>query len=387
MKKQKIINSPQMGSKQSTKFWNFVGGEVPELVLYGEIAQDSWWGDEVTHTQFASDLKALGNVGEIVVRINSGGGDVFAANAIYCLLKDHEAKITVKIDGWAASAATVIAMAGDSIEIPASAIFMVHDPKTVLCGAFSKEECEAQAKSIETVKNSIVESYATKTGKSHEELSQIMSNETWYTGQEAVDAGFCDVVTTYTQDQGGTILNYAGLDPQKHKDFPARLMPLYTASANNNPQKAERPLENNITENKIQNKEEGKKMDLEELKKTHPELVAQIINAAKAEAVAEERKRIQNIEEIAMDGFEAEAHKAKFETGASPESYAMSVQRSIKEQGTAYLTNRADDAKASHINEVKPAVGNLGNQGAEVVNEATVAFHQYQAKQAKRKGL
>lgn len=381
MQKQKIINSPQMGGKQNTKFWNFVGGEVPELILYGEIAQDTWWGDEVTHTQFASDLKALGNVGEIVVRINSGGGDVFAANAIYCLLKDHEAKITVKVDGWAASAATVIAMAGDTIEIPASAIFMVHDPKTVLYGAFSKEECEAQAKSIETVKNSIIESYATKTGKSHEELSQIMTNETWYTGQEAVDAGFCDIVTTYTQNQGGTMLNYAGLDPKKHRNFPARLMPLYTASANSKPQKAENPKEN---ENKIKNEKEGKAMDLEELKKTHPESVALIINAAKAEAVAEERKRIQEIEEIAMEGFEAEANKAKFETGASPESYAMSVQRAIKEQGNAYLVNRADDATASRINEVKPGVE---NQGAEVVNEATQALRKFQAKQKERKGL
>ena len=104
------------------KFWDFIAAAADkpaELILYGEISSYSWWGDEITPQQFSEDLRAIGDVTEIVVRINSGGGDVFAANAIYTRLKDHKATITVKIDGWAASAATIIAMAGDTIQIPA----------------------------------------------------------------------------------------------------------------------------------------------------------------------------------------------------------------------------------------------------------------------------
>ena len=103
---------------KAAKFWNFIPA-VPqenkpaELILYGEISSESWWGDEVTPRQFGEELAALGDVPEIVVRINSPGGDVFAANAIYTRLKDNAATITVKIDGWAASAATIIAAAGD----------------------------------------------------------------------------------------------------------------------------------------------------------------------------------------------------------------------------------------------------------------------------------
>jgi ATP-dependent protease ClpP protease subunit len=109
----------------SKKFWSFVAAadnKPAELILYGDISSYSWWGDEVTPQQFNDDLIALGDVSEIVVRINSGGGDVFAANAIYTRLKDHKAKIIVKVDGWAASAATIIAMAGDTIQIPANTL-------------------------------------------------------------------------------------------------------------------------------------------------------------------------------------------------------------------------------------------------------------------------
>lgn len=112
----------QAQNPKNKHFWSFRDAAeenaAPELILYGDIASETWWGDEVTPRQFTEELNALGSVPEIVVRINSGGGDVFAANAIYTRLKDNPAKITVKIDGWAASAATIVAMAGDVIEIP-----------------------------------------------------------------------------------------------------------------------------------------------------------------------------------------------------------------------------------------------------------------------------
>lgn len=135
---------------QNKHFWSFRAAAddnaAPELILYGDIASETWWGDEVTPRQFTEELSALGTVPEIVVRINSGGGDVFAANAIYTRLKDNPAKITVKIDGWAASAATIVAMAGDVIEIPANGVFMVQDIEDVALAGFENIVADAKFK-------------------------------------------------------------------------------------------------------------------------------------------------------------------------------------------------------------------------------------------------
>ena len=117
------------------RFWSFrnsseTGGDA-ELVLYGSISSTSWWGDEVTPKQFSDDLKALGDIQALTVRINSGGGDVFAAFAIYNRLLDLRkkgVKVSAVVDGWAASAATVICMGAEKISIPAAAMFMIHDP-------------------------------------------------------------------------------------------------------------------------------------------------------------------------------------------------------------------------------------------------------------------
>ena len=152
--------NPAQKKPVNKHFWTFRAAAeesaAPELILYGDIASETWWGDEVTPRQFSDELNALGAVAEIVVRINSGGGDVFAANAIYTRLKDNKAKIIVKIDGWAGSAATIIAMAGDVIEIPGNGVFMVHDPKMGAMGYFSAEDFKKAAAELEVIKQSIV---------------------------------------------------------------------------------------------------------------------------------------------------------------------------------------------------------------------------------------
>ena len=182
---------------------------APELILYGDIASETWWGDEVTPLQFTEELNALGNVPEIVVRINSGGGDVFAANAIYTRLKDSTATITVKIDGWAASAATIIAAAGDKVLIARNGVMMYHDPAMNLRGYFKADELEKQIAALAVIKNSIVNALAIKTGKTEEEVSEIMKAETWYTGAEAVENGFADELTD--EGAGATYENRGGV--------------------------------------------------------------------------------------------------------------------------------------------------------------------------------
>jgi ATP-dependent protease ClpP protease subunit len=168
-----------------------------ELLLYGEIASDQpWWegGDLVTPRQFYEDLKALGAKSNITVRINSAGGDVFAAQAIYTQLKTSAAKVTVIVDGLAASAASIVAMAGDTVKIPANAMMMIHNPAIGLVGYYTAEEMERFAEQLDAVKESIVNAYMAKTGLDRKALSKMMDEETWMTGEEAVEKGFADEV-------------------------------------------------------------------------------------------------------------------------------------------------------------------------------------------------
>ena len=184
----------------------------------------------MTPQQFNKELAALGDVPEIVVRINSGGGDVFAANAIFTRLKDHTAKITVKIDGWAASAATIIAMAGDTIKIARNGVFMIHDPAMTVWDTFRAEDFEKMADELKVIKQSIVNTYAMKTGMGADEIAALMSEEKWWTGDEAVTNGFCDElmfeeIQTETTNAHKIIVNSVEMDLSTLKNVPQALYP------------------------------------------------------------------------------------------------------------------------------------------------------------------
>lgn len=175
------------------KFWNFIKNESSdsaELYLYGEISSESWWGDEVTPKQFAEELNALGKVDSLDVYIFSPGGDVFAGFSIYSILDRFDGTITAHIDGLAASAATVVAMAADRILIPASATFMIHNAWTYASG--NKYDLAEMIKQLEMIDGQIADIYQAKTGKDIEDIKALMDAETWMTGAEAVENGFAD---------------------------------------------------------------------------------------------------------------------------------------------------------------------------------------------------
>lgn len=183
------------------KFWQIrnISEEEAEIVLYGEIYSDGeLWLDEegniTTPRQFYEDLKALGDVKNITVRINSIGGDIFAAQAIYTQLKSHKAKVIAIVDGIAASAASVVAMAGDVVKMPNNALMMIHNPAMGMLGYFTADEMKKYAKQLEVVKEGIVNAYAAKTGLDTEIISRMMDKETWMTGKEAKELGFVDEV-------------------------------------------------------------------------------------------------------------------------------------------------------------------------------------------------
>lgn len=172
------------------KFWEIraAGGKSAELNLYGPISSKSWYGDEVTPKQLTSDLKALGDISSITVRINSGGGDVFAGIAIYNILKSHKAKVATRVEGLAASAASIIAMAGDEILMPTGSMMMVHNPSTY-AGGQAKDFREV-ANMLDKVRENLIDIYVEKTGLSRSTIGKQLDDETWLSADEAVTHGY-----------------------------------------------------------------------------------------------------------------------------------------------------------------------------------------------------
>lgn len=182
------------------KFWNWIKNEDTgqrELWLEGVIAEESWWGDEVTPAIFKEELHA--GSGAIVLHINSPGGDCIAASQIYTMLMDYPADVTVQIDGVAASAASVIAMAGTTVRMSPTALMMVHNPWTTAMG--DAEEMKKAIDLLSEVKESIINAYQIKTGLSREKLSNIMDAETWLNAHKAKELGFCDEVLYEESDE------------------------------------------------------------------------------------------------------------------------------------------------------------------------------------------
>ena len=174
------------------KFWNWIkdSDETRTLRLEGPIDEESFWGDEITPQMFRDALNA--GEGAVTVWINSPGGNVFAAAEIYTMLKDYKGSITVKIDAIAASAASVVAMAGDVVQMSPVAMLMIHDPSTVAMG--NTKDMEKAIEVLNEVKESIINAYASKSGLSHARIANLMSNETWMNAKKAVELGFADEV-------------------------------------------------------------------------------------------------------------------------------------------------------------------------------------------------
>lgn len=174
------------------KFWNWVRneGEPAVLVLNGEISDETWFGDEVTPKLFKSELDKC--QGDIAVWINSPGGDVFAAAQIYNMLMDYPHNVTVKIDGLAASAASVIAMAGTEVQMSPVAMMMIHNPMTVAIG--DSAEMQKAISMLDEVKESIMNAYEIKTGLTRARISHLMDAESWFNAKKAVELGFADTI-------------------------------------------------------------------------------------------------------------------------------------------------------------------------------------------------
>ena len=186
------------------KFWKWLRNKAPTegvpdeeertLILNGTIAEESWFDDDVTPALFKSELESGG--GNVTVWINSPGGDCFAAAQIYNMLTSYKGHVTVKIDGLAASAASVIAMAGDSVLVSPVSMIMIHNPATMAIG--DRGDMQKAIEMLDSVKDSIINAYVAKTGLSRNKLSKLMDDETWMDANKAVELRFADDIMKRT---------------------------------------------------------------------------------------------------------------------------------------------------------------------------------------------
>ena len=189
------------------KFWNFTEDDSGRtLRIEGQIADETWFGDEVTPQVFKNDLHA-GN-GDITLWINSPGGDVFAAARIYNMLMDYKGDVHVVIDGLAASAASVIAMAGTTVSMSPVAMMIIHIPWTVAQG--EAKDMQKVIEMLGEIKESIINAYELRTGLSRTKLSHLMDSESWFNAKKAVELGFADKILFDKQkDQGLETKSYS----------------------------------------------------------------------------------------------------------------------------------------------------------------------------------
>ncbi|MGG1442101.1 head maturation protease, ClpP-related [Brevibacillus laterosporus] len=324
------------------RFWQIrnINEEEGELILYGNIAsKKSWWDESnegIYPRQFADDLRSLGNIKNLTVRLNSNGGDVFAATAIYTQLKAHQSNVTVIIDGVAASAATIIMSAADTVKAPSNALIMVHNPLFVLYGYYNTEDLSKMSGVLETVKDSILNSYVNKTSRDRKELSDMMDKETWLTAEEAKEQGFVDEImfeesieASFTNDNKFLVVNSVAHDMSKFQTRPA-ITPVPVAK------KPDIPVIPLVATTKKKGDETVEIKNIEELKATYPELCNQLV----AEASESERKRIEEIDSVSASIDPDLLNKAKYIEPMDAAQLALAAIKADSSKGKQYLSSR-----------------------------------------------
>jgi len=211
--------------KHKQKFWQMKQAEnnSADINIDGEIVSDEWEDSDTSAAGFRDDLKGLGDVATINLHINSPGGSVFEGIAIYNMLKQHKATVNTYVDGLAASIASVIAMAGDTIFMPRNSMLMIHNPWTMAVGNAS--DLRKQADELDTITKSSVVTYLNKAGDKLDEetLKQLMDEETWLTADESIGYGLADEVL----ESNSAVACLNGDMVQRFKHIPKQLINTY----------------------------------------------------------------------------------------------------------------------------------------------------------------
>ena len=337
------------------KFWNVMKNDEEksaELILYGSIGSDEYW-DDISDKAFKQDIENLGDVENITLHINSPGGSVFSAVAIANTLKNHKAKITANIDGLAASAATIITSACDTVRMPKNALFMVHNPITFAYG--NNQDMQKTLEMLNKVKNSIIETYLNKAKTDKETLSELMDNETWMSAEEAKEYGFVDEILDESVEkeviENKLIINNMAFDISRFKNFKEkknqdpRIINI-SVNSTGSPEEIDDKFRDilNSTENQ---KNEGGNMTLEELKNKFPELCNQIFNEGKEAGITKERDRMREIDNLDVSNYSELVENAKYNEPVEASVLAVNILNKQKEERTQKLQNIKNESQSN----------------------------------------
>lgn len=365
----------------SKKFWQIKNSAnaASEILLYGPIASEhSWFGDEVTAKDFSSDLESLGNA-PVTVRINSGGGDVFAAHAIHNLLLKYKGRVTVAIDGLCASAATIVAMADDKIIMPTNALFMIHNPMIALDNYYQAAELGKMVAALDKIKDSIVASYRKRCKASAEELQAMMDAETWLSAEECLAQGFIDEIEGNVEvvlDDKQLVINSAAYDISTFKNFAALKNHVRTPKEVTNKMTNLEAILNKLGLGKLL--EEAPADAPTASKPANAAGTVPVDNAqAVAAAVAAERQRINALQAVDAKGNAAVAAiintaLAKGQTLDEVQPYIDAVQAAPLNSAQKLVENMLKDNKDSGVDNVN---GNPQNQDDEQKAAEAKAMH------------
>ena len=396
MKKKRITftNGPQPDTVR--KCWNIItgaGSDSAEITLYGDVCSQhptDWWtgeplpGQYITPEGFLDDLALIKDKSEIVVKINSGGGDLYTGIAIHNALKGLKGHKTVVIEGLAASAASVIACAGDEVQVHAGSIIRIHGAAVGTCDYLTAEDVKKIAKNLEAANNAIAQIYHEKTGLEVDTLRSMMKAETWMVGKDAVDKKFANTLLSsdgpsmsLTADKKVLLIAGVRHDLKAFHNIPGNIPVEQDAPDPQSVANKNKPLVSGEGETTMTEKE---------LRAQFPDIVAAIeaaaVENARTEAVTQERARLQSIEEIESQIGNAELiAEAKYGKGAcSAEQLALRAMQAQAKLGTAHLDGLKKDGDASGVKNVagNPNSGN-GDDGSDDAAELQGIMNVYKA--------
>ncbi len=319
-----------------------ISNREKELILYGDIVSEKpWFNDSedlfITPSYFLEQMDDLKGAEKITVRLNSGGGSVYVALAIYNYLKELSAEKIVVIDGICASAATVIAMAGDIVKIPKTALFMIHDTKLLPYAYIGISDLDKIKSQLESGKKAIISAYQSKVSLSNEELSEMMSKETWMTGEDAVKNGFADELVENTTNIGNAgeylLVNNLEIDIRNYKNLPQHIEKIKNLAPDNK----------GVEDIKNENIGGNEEMTTEKLKNEYPDIYNQVYE----DGVKAERGRIQEIEAISNVVDSELLNKAKYVEPISARDLAFENMKLENKVGTVFLQNQKNDYNSS----------------------------------------
>ena len=339
------------------KFYQFTAAaqDAPaRLDLFGSVG-GGFWDDGFDESSFKADMSVIRDDQPLNVYINSPGGSVFTGMAIYNMLSRHRGQVTITVAGMAASAATIITSAKNAkVVMPRGSMMLIH-PVRQATDWLTPSEMKEAAENLEKVRLSVRDIYVQKTGLDEKTLDKLMNAESYLTAEEAIEYGFADEI-----DDKQVVENHMVGDAVMVNGL--KVSGQLFAHAPKGFIHAEQPKASAV-------QKEVQKMNLETLKAEHPDLVQAIRNEAMVEGAAQERARIQAIEDIAIAGHEDLVMKAKFDGKTTAEALAVAMIKADKARGTQMLKARAEDAKA--LEGIEPE----GNQGIVAKEDSNLQNH------------